>query len=395
MLIKQMFKHSKTEESGKIIFLLCEVVMAKYHEIYMAISRDIDNKILTPGDLLPTEQEYAEKYNVSITTVRHALDMLVNENKITRTAGKGSFVKDSQIITEKKKIGLVMPTSSEFFGRKISKGIQSFCKENNLIPIISSTYKTQSEEAEELQYMLSLGISGIIIMPMNGELYNSAFTSESLQNMPLVMVDRYLPGLPYTYVCTDNFNASKDLVNYLFAKGHSKIAFIGSFISNTALEERIKGFMYAFAHSEDRAYHEKYVCRKLNSSDTNQLYDNIAMLTDLFTTYNEITAAVAENYECANLIQLALKMCGKDLSNFEIVCFDGGTNSALELLNGSFYTHILQDEYTIGYKAAELLLQQINNPKESIPHVTVPYQLIKKEDVEQTVSAFLKNGELK
>ena len=366
--------------------------MAKYHDIYLAISRDIDNKILSPGDLLPTEQEYAKKYNASITTVRHALDMLVNENRITRTAGKGSFVKDSQIITEKKKIGIVVPTSSQFFGGRIIKGIQSFCKENNLIPILSSTYQTQIEEAEELQYMLSLGISGIIIMPINGELYNSAFTSETFQNMPLVMIDRYLPGLPHTYVGIDNFNASKDLVNYLFDKGHSRIAFIGSNNSCTSLEERTKGFMYAFAHSEDHAYHEKYVCRKMNSSSTNML-DNIPVLIDLFTTYNEITAAVAENHECATCIQLALKMCGKDLSKFEIVCFDGGTNGPLELLNDSIYTHILQDEYSIGYKAAELLLRQINDPKESFSHVTVPYKLIKKEEIEQTVfSAFKKDS---
>lgn len=374
--------------------------MAKYHDIYLAISKDIDDKILSPGDLLPTEQQYAEQFNASVTTVRHALDMLVNENKITRTAGKGSFVNGPQNFSEKIKIGLVMPTSSEFFGRRIFKGIQSFCKENNLIPIISSSYMTQAEEAEELKYMLSLGISGIIIMPMNGELYNSVFTSEVFRNLPLVMIDRYLPGLPYTYVGIDNFNASKDLVKYLFDKGHSNIAFIGSCDSNTALEERTKGFMYSFAHSEGHAYHEKYVCRKLNTPTSNHknsdpLYENVSLLTELFTKYQEITAAVAENHEAATSIQLALKMCGKDLSKFEIVCFDGGTNSPLELLNDSIYTHILQDEYSIGYKAAELLLRQINDSKESFSHVTVPYKLVKKEDIEQTVfSAFKKDNGL-
>ena len=148
--------------------------------------------------------------------------------------------------------------------------------------------------------------------------------------------------------------------------------------------------MYAFAHNEDHAYHEKYVCRKLNAASYN-LYDNISILMDLFNTYPEITAAVAENHECATGIQLALKMCGKDLNKFEIVCFDGGTNLPLELLSDSIYTHILQDEYLMGYKAAELLLKQIRNPKESFSHITVPYQLITKEELEQTVLAPFKN----
>jgi GntR family transcriptional regulator len=42
--------------------------------------------------MIPTEPELMESYQVSRTTVRQTLDMLVNENLIYRERGRGSFV---------------------------------------------------------------------------------------------------------------------------------------------------------------------------------------------------------------------------------------------------------------------------------------------------------------
>lgn len=44
------------------------------------------------GDLFPTDKHLMEEYEVSITTVRHALNQLVNEGYIERQSGKGTFV---------------------------------------------------------------------------------------------------------------------------------------------------------------------------------------------------------------------------------------------------------------------------------------------------------------
>jgi GntR family transcriptional regulator len=55
---------------------------------------DISCGIIKSGDAIPTESELMRNYHASRTTVRRAISSLVNEGRIIRKPGKGSFVKE-------------------------------------------------------------------------------------------------------------------------------------------------------------------------------------------------------------------------------------------------------------------------------------------------------------
>ncbi len=57
------------------------------------ISAQIDNRDIAPGDRLPTENDYADRYGVNRHTVRRALAELQARGKIEVTQGRGSFVR--------------------------------------------------------------------------------------------------------------------------------------------------------------------------------------------------------------------------------------------------------------------------------------------------------------
>jgi GntR family transcriptional regulator len=63
-----------------------------YHQLYQLLHDDIVSGRWKPGDILPAESKLVERYQLSRTTVRQGLDMLVNEGLIYRERGKGSFV---------------------------------------------------------------------------------------------------------------------------------------------------------------------------------------------------------------------------------------------------------------------------------------------------------------
>ena len=63
-----------------------------YHQLYELLRGQILSGRWQPGDILPPESELIETYEVSRTTVRQVLDMLVNEGLIYRQRGRGSFV---------------------------------------------------------------------------------------------------------------------------------------------------------------------------------------------------------------------------------------------------------------------------------------------------------------
>lgn len=70
--------------------------MATRKILYLDIVNDIKAKIekgmLKPGDILPSEHELSDFYDVSRTTLRKSLALLVNENYIYTIPGKGNFV---------------------------------------------------------------------------------------------------------------------------------------------------------------------------------------------------------------------------------------------------------------------------------------------------------------
>jgi len=63
-----------------------------YHQLYEILRKTIKRGEWLPGDLIPAESELIEMFEVSRTTVRQVLDMLVNEGLIYRQRGRGSFV---------------------------------------------------------------------------------------------------------------------------------------------------------------------------------------------------------------------------------------------------------------------------------------------------------------
>ena len=63
-----------------------------YHQLYEILRGNIVRGEWQPGDILPSETELIEQYQVSRITVRQALEALVNDGLIYRQRGRGTFV---------------------------------------------------------------------------------------------------------------------------------------------------------------------------------------------------------------------------------------------------------------------------------------------------------------
>jgi GntR family transcriptional regulator len=68
-----------------------------YYQLEEGIKEAIQQQELIPGEMIPSEREYAEKYGISRMTVRQALSNLVNDGYLYRQRGKGTFVAHQKI----------------------------------------------------------------------------------------------------------------------------------------------------------------------------------------------------------------------------------------------------------------------------------------------------------
>lgn len=67
-----------------------------YHQILNYIRHQIKTGTLKPGDPVPPESQLSEMYGVSRTTIRQALNRLVEENLIIRRRGKGTVISNQK-----------------------------------------------------------------------------------------------------------------------------------------------------------------------------------------------------------------------------------------------------------------------------------------------------------
>ncbi len=75
-----------------------------YYQLKEQIQKDILNGGYQEGDLIPSERELSDQYDLSSTTIRRALNDLVQENFLERKAGKGTFVRQKKVKRDLRKV---------------------------------------------------------------------------------------------------------------------------------------------------------------------------------------------------------------------------------------------------------------------------------------------------
>jgi GntR family transcriptional regulator len=137
------------------VILLKEGPIPLYFQLKEVLRNQIEKAELKPGELVPSERELIERYQISRPTVRQAIYELVNEGLLIRERGRGTFVakpKHSQWILE---------SLSSFTEELKEKGLSSTTKvlgldkveaTIELISIFGHEYKT-FYQLERLRYV--------------------------------------------------------------------------------------------------------------------------------------------------------------------------------------------------------------------------------------------------
>ncbi len=71
-----------------------------YYQLKQLLIAQIERGDFRPGDMLPTEEQLEQQYQLSRTTIRHALGQMELEGRVTRTRGRGTFVAQPKIVRQ-------------------------------------------------------------------------------------------------------------------------------------------------------------------------------------------------------------------------------------------------------------------------------------------------------
>jgi DNA-binding LacI/PurR family transcriptional regulator len=334
-----------------------------YRHIYDFLLGEIKSGKLLPGDRVPSEKELCGQFSVSRITSKRALELLTEQGYITRFPGRGSFVAKKSRETGNplhgsRAIGFVISDFSDNFGTRLLFSIENACRERGYHLILKRSMDSLTEEAKAIVSLTALGVDGLLILPIHGEYYNEEILKLILEKKPLAFVDRKMRGLSAPSFSTDNIAAARVGAEYLLNLGHRSIGFYSGPISNTStVEDRRHGFIDAYA-GNSIPINEQFFCTNLISSWTYPFSDREHVIQDIervkthLLTYPEISAAFAAEYNMALIINTAAEQLGRRVpGDLSILTFD----SSPSITGESRFTHLRQDEESMGRKAVETL----------------------------------------
>ena len=359
----------------------------QYMKIYEDIRRKIHEGQLSPGMKLNTEQEIAAQFGVSRPTVRQALLELEREGLLERYRGRGTFIAQTQLIHSSNKctnvvIGIIVPRLADIFIGKIITGVQEVIEQKGYTLSVHLTNDSIEKEQEIIESLIERKIDGLIIHPTAASMYNPAIFKLIERHIPFVMTGRYYKFAACNSVEMDNFKGAYQAVQYLYEKGHRTIGLVSKpSMTKTSIEHRIEGFFQA-CKDLDIPVLLRHIF--LDLVDTRSLYWMEQTSEEKDTVHNQLyqylsdsknlTAIIALNDLIATDLMHVLEELGhKPGEDISVIGFDNVTfANQLKPPLTSVETPTLE----LGRKAAELLLELIEDPLQPVQHILIPSKLV-------------------
>lgn len=176
----------------------------------------------------------AKEFRISDSTVKMVLDV----------AEKVNYVPNQVAINLKtgktKTIALIVPSLSNPFFANFAAELNLELKRIGYSTFISDSNENAEMEREELLQVVARNVDGILISPCSVDDLQIEWVRK--QGIPLVCFDRYYNNDRIPYVSTDNYRGAVDGTQYLFDRGHRRIACIQGSRHSLPNEMRRKGF---------------------------------------------------------------------------------------------------------------------------------------------------------
>jgi LacI family transcriptional regulator len=153
-------------------------------------------------------------------------------------------------------IGVILPDITNPFFSEMARAIEDEAERLEYNLIICNTDNDIDKEQKYIELLISKLIDGIIFM--SGGKSNESITILKNNNVPFVLVDRYIEGYEEDYgVFCLNKQGVKDGIKYLYEKGNRKIVFVKGREHLEISKQRLEGYIDAM--KSYGIYDEKYV----------------------------------------------------------------------------------------------------------------------------------------
>lgn len=319
-----------------------------------------------------TIKDIARALNISISTVSRALRDSYDINaetkkRIVEYAEKMNYRPNPIALSLKenksRSIGVIVPEIANTFFSQAINGIEEIAYERGYHVVIFQSHESLEREIANIQHLFARKVDGLLIS-LTGSSKDIRHLEEYRQNdFPIVYFDRVPDTLEAHKVVVDNFEGAFKATEYLISKGKKNIAHITSPPTLSITQERMAGYKSALEKHGIPVREEliKYCTFKPEEAEK--------AIRELLQTEAPDAFFMGSDRLALGCFQAYKKLTAEGgQADIPLIGF---TNLGVAHLLEPPLSTIVQPAMTIGQKAAEILLDEIENKRKGRGFETV------------------------
>lgn len=309
-----------------------------------------------------TIKEIAKILNISVSTVSRALNDhssigLTTKIRVKKLAAELNYEPNQKAIQflngKSFVIGVILPELSESFFSAAISGIEDIAYKRSYTVLLAQSHDDAEREKLLVSKMKTQRVDGLLVSVSKTTSTYEHFEILRKLNIPVVFFDRIPPVKDIHYVSSNLETGTFEAVNFLLKKGHRSIGMINGPTTLVASHERKEGYIRAMTSNRLKFDPSLIVGCDLSEKET------IEVMNAMVNHRRKPSAIVAFNDYVALFAMRHLKSIG--LAGIDFVSY-----ANLPIINYMDHTPIASVEqfpYKQGKKAADLLIDLINKPK--------------------------------
>jgi DNA-binding LacI/PurR family transcriptional regulator len=330
------------------------------------------------GGRLPSETTLMRKFSLSRSTVRQVLSELSIEGHIERQQGRGTFrIGGAQPAVRRSHrsmlVGVWFNWPSGPLFAPIAEGIREELRNWGYHAVFEVGGLEAGAEYRGIESLVCKGLDGFIVSPStNHEDEHGPLIQLIRQHLPLVLVDRQLPGFETDLVATHGELGAEQVVSHLIQLGHRRIGYVG-IAGLSTLEDRLQGYRrvmhdHGLAIEESWVRHHREVAHDCGRREIRELL--------ALPASHRPTAVFGATDVLAETIAIVAREMGFEIPReLSVAGFD---DVNIDPEHPAWLTTYAQPKHHIGQQAARLLMNRLQQPSSRTTVILLEGKLVER-----------------
>ncbi len=327
---------------------------------------------------MATIRDVAQRAGVSKSTVSHVLNgtRYVRPElaeRVRRAMAELNYTPNQLARSLRRKtthtIGLITPDNANPFFAQVAQAVEEVCFRRGYTVLLGNAAGDPARELHYIRVMVEKQVDGLIVAASG--LHSEHLRPSVLGQIPVVLVDRSLPGLDVDRVVADHRRGGRLATEYLLSLGHRHIACIAGPADISAGNERLAGYREALEGAQ------LPMVPSLVVEGAFDLASGYRAMQRLLELPEPPTAVFAANDQMALGALRALREAGISVpQGCSVIGYD---DTPLASYVHPPLTTVHQPVARLGHLAAETLLARLAEPDRPVQYHVLPVELVVRE----------------